>query len=306
MRNSRKQEPAGWPKALVLAITILGMMALGATATFVGAGFSTTSQASPQAQAGAPGLVQLHLARASRVRDSLGFPVGTSRTDSLVHDSVRRTDIDETDELDAQGKTVSLTQFDSNGDFVSAIRFDAQPHPSASVSSSSASASARTAAINLGLESTQPSLVFDDPSDGGRMVQWDRAEQGVPVLGDGTLVRVWPDGRVASVSKVGHVLSTPPSVTIGAGQARQQATLSLGQLAANSNPADFSIQAPELEWVNPNTAFDNTQPYSEDPTMRLAWVVNVQTSGATAGYLTLLTFYFDAGDGTLIGGDEVQ
>ena len=306
MRHLRRQEATRWPKkAAFVVVAIVAAVGLATASLSVRSQADSSSQPSSPAQAGAAEQLQLHLARAAQVRNSLGFPSGASRTDKVVHDGVRKIDLDETDELDSQGKTVSLTQFDPNGAFVSAIRFDLPPQSTTAVNSSSASVSARAAAANLGLESVGPTRAFGDPADGGWVVQWDRVEQGFPVRGDGTLVRLWSDGRVASVSKVDHALTTRPSVVIGAGQARQQATLVLAQFAAKANRADFSIQPADLEWVSPNTIFDKSKPYFEDPTMRLAWVVIVNTSGATSGYLTQLTFFFDAGDGTLIGGDQI-
>ena len=138
---------------------------------------------------------------------------------------------------------------------------------------------------------------------GGWAVHWDRLEKNIRVRGDGTLVRVWPDGRIASASRTSHALAAAPSKVIDAAVATEQVNASLSQIVAEAR-SDLKIQPPVLEWVRPNGAFQATRPIDGDPVCRLAWVVNVE--GGPKGAFTLLTVFIDAGDGSLLGGDIVD
>lgn len=242
------------------------------------------------------------LTEASAARDSLQFPVGESRTTKHVQDSTTQENYDEVDELDSQGHVISLTMF-SNGQLRAAMRFDAAPHPALPIGQVAATETAEKAASGLGLVAVPPTLTYPDVSSGGWVAQWDRTENGVAVRGDGTVVRVWADGRIAGVSHSFHVLAAPPSVIIDAGSATQEVNASLDQIVG-SQRADLTVQAPVLEWVRPNGAFDSTRPIAEDPVCRLAWVVDV--SGGPSDSFTLLTVFVDAGDGTILGGDVVE
>jgi hypothetical protein len=221
-----------------------------------------------------------------------------------VYDSAKQDDYDEVDELDSQGHVVSLTQF-SGGQLKAAIRFDTAPKPAAPIDQSAGIASAQKAAAQLGLVADPPSLAYVDPSSGGWDVRWDRYENGIQVRGDGTLVRVWADGRILSVSRSSHSLAVAPSATLDAGVATSQVDASLRQITA-SNVGGLKVGTPVLEWVRPNGAFDATRPIDEDPVCKLAWVVDVQPSGGQADSFTKLTIFIDAGNGSLLGGDVVE
>jgi hypothetical protein len=244
------------------------------------------------------------LTKASAARDSLQFPVGVRRTARHVHDSTTEEDFDEVDELNSQGHVVSATMF-SSGQLKAAMRFDAAPHPAAPIGQAAAIKSAQKAANGMGLVAGPPDQTYSDISSGGWVVQWDRIENGVPVRGDGTVVRVWADGRIAGVSHSSHALAAPPSVVLDAGTATEQVNASLEQIVG-SQRADLKVQTPVLEWVRPNGAFDPTRPIAKDPVCRLAWVVDVETSGGPYDAFTMLTVFIDAGDGSLLGGDVVE
>ena len=61
-----------------------------------------------------------------------------------------------------------------------------------------------------------------------------------------------------------------------------------------------------LEWVEPNAAFDAAKLSAAPAPYRLAWVANVRPSGVAAGYVSLVTLYVDAANGTILGGDVVE
>ena len=244
------------------------------------------------------------VAQANAIRDRLKLPVGVRRLAEHVQDASTKENYDEVDELDSQGRVVSLTTFSSD-QLRTAIRFDMAPQVSTPIDQSTGVADALKAATGLGLVGGAPDRSYDDTSTGGWVAQWDRTANGVPVRGDGTLVRVWADGRIASVSHKTHPLAAAPLALIDASSATQQVKASMQQLVPGSSNS-LTFQTPGLEWVRPNGAFDASRSVAEDPVGRLAWVVNVEPADRSASSFTLLTFFIDAGDSTLLGGDVVE
>lgn len=311
MRRARvRRVGATWRGELVLLVGVIAAVfvvsAVRAAPLF---GPSQRSPSVPQAtplitreplrQAAADPLI----AKANATRDRLKFPVGVRQSASHVHDASTQEDYDEVDELDSQGHPVSQTTF-SNLQLRTAIRFDTPPQVATPIDQSAGTAAAQQVATDLALVTNAPDRSYSDPATGGWYVQWDRTISGVPVRGDGTQVRVWADGRIAAVSQNDHALAAAPSTIIAASAATQRVKASMGQLAAGAGSVQF--QTPFLEWVRPNGTFDGTRPIGGEPICRLAWVVNVEPSDTSSSSFTLLTFFVDAGDGTLLGGDVVE
>jgi hypothetical protein len=68
----------------------------------------------------------------------------------------------------------------------------------------------------------------------------------------------------------------------------------------------LSVVAVEQAWVAPNDTWDPARPDAPDATLRLTWVVRLESTGALAERMRMLEFWLDAGDGALIGGDIVE
>ncbi len=297
----------GWPSASVLVIValtmgLLGLRALGAPALHPAPGVG--SQASPTDGGTVPqGDLAAMLTRAARVRDYLGFPVGLQRVSNQV--ATADGEFSEVDELDAKGRSVSTTEFDADGNLRLAVRFDVPPSSVASLAQSAGAATASRAAAALGVATGEPNRVEVDRAFGGWAATWDRFEGGVPVLGDGAVVHVWPDGRIAAVAQTIHSLAAAPTTLLTSSQATKAALAYLQQSVGGLSAAGYTMQAPVLEWVSPNGAFEQTTPIGGEQTYRLAWVVSVKNLGTGVAY-SLVTLFVDAGDGSVIGGDFVE
>jgi hypothetical protein len=245
------------------------------------------------------------LARASKTRDALGFPVGAKHTSKHVRDGFEHAEYDEVSEVDTAGRVTSVTQFDAQGQLRAAVRLDSGPRAGLNVTREAAIQSAQRSAVAAGLAVDTPSAVDVDEANGGWTISWARKQDGVRVLGDETRVHLWSDGRIQSLARVTHDLASPPDRRISSDQARQVASATVDQWFAGRN-SDHTIQSMDLEWVGPNGAFDPARITDSPQPYRLAWVANVKPTGAAASYVWLMTLYVDAGDGSIIGGDVVE
>ena len=245
------------------------------------------------------------LARASKTRDALGFPVGAKHTSKHVRDGFEHAEYDEVSEVDTAGRVTSVTQFDAQGQLRAAVRLDSGPRAGLNVTREAAIQSAQRSAVAAGLAVDTPSAVDVDEANGGWTISWARKQDGVRVLGDETRVHLWSDGRIQSLARVTHDLASPPDRRIGSDQARQVASATVDQWFAGRN-SGHTIQSMDLEWVGPNGAFDPARITDSPQPYRLAWVANVKPTGAAASYVWLMTLYVDAGDGSIIGGDVVE
>jgi hypothetical protein len=244
-------------------------------------------------------------AREASARDALGFPTGAKRAGKHVHDGIHATDYDEVDEVDGSGRPVALTQFDPNGHLVSAVRFDAPAASSPKVSRDSAGKTAAGGLKAAGVVVTGPYQADADQIFGGWDVHWDRSQDGVRVRGDETRVRVRTDGHIQSVATVEHDLAVAPATRIASDDATNVVSGQFDRWFAGRG-SGYTIGEKSLEWVGPNATFDPAKLAATPSAYRLAWVVNVKPSGAAADYLSLVTMYVDAGDGSVLGGDVVE
>ena len=243
--------------------------------------------------------------RAASARDALGFPVGSNRTGKHVRDNYRPTEYDEVEEVDAAGQAMALTQFDSDGRLVSAVRFDRPSAASSMVDKDAATKSATRGIAASGLAVAGQYQAEANSVMGGWDVHWDRSKDGFKVRGDETRVHVWPDGRIQSVAYVEHQLAPAPGQRLGIDDAKQVVTGQFDRWFAGRN-SGYAVQQMNLEWVAPNAAFDPAKVGAAPVPYRLAWVANVKPSGVAAGSVSLVTLYVDAADGTVLGGDVVE
>jgi hypothetical protein len=236
------------------------------------------------------------------VRDRLRLPAGVEM--SARHIESRDGTLEEVADLDGSRQPVAITRFDESGALRMAVRLDGEPVGIARRSPAAGSLSAIAAAESLGLARGRPSRLDDDPSTGGWIATWDRTEAGARVRGDGAMVVVWPDGRVASVSSRRRALAPAPVSRVAATRAVAVAR-GLFDSAASRPTIALRMPEPTLEWVAPNGAFDRMRPIGGEPMCRLAWVVTARAvdAGATPSQITV---YVDAGDGSVLGGDLVE
>jgi hypothetical protein len=245
------------------------------------------------------------ITREGETRDALGFPVGVKRAGHHVVDGFENAEYDEVTELDSAGNVESVTQFDSKGRLLGAVRVDAAPVTGLRVAQDGAVKSAQRSVVAAGLAVGTPTSTEADQATGGWTVHWTRTQDGVRVRGDETRVQVWPDGRIQSVARSEHDLAAAPASRIGSATARQIAGANLDRWFAGRN-SGYTIQKVDLEWVGPNAAFDPARINGVEAPYRLAWVTEVKPSGDAANDVWLMSLFVDAGDGTVIGGDFVE
>lgn len=300
---------------LAVAAVVLGLAAT--TGPLTAAGLTRESSSSPGVPASRTGLTTVTdtvlyaddspdvFARAGVARDALGFPAGAARSGRHVKDGLQKAEYDEVVDLDSAGRPISLTQFDGRGRLVTAVRFDLPPGLSAKTTSDQASKAAQGVLARSGLASSGKSRVEPNPVAGGWDVRWPRTEAGFAVRGDETSVHVWQDGRIQSVARVEHQLSSPPSKRLDRADAQDVVTHQFDAWFAGRD-SGYAVQNMELQWVEPNAAFDPGKIGATPAPYRLAWVADVTPSGAAAEVIRQVTLYVDAGDGTVIGGDVVE
>ena len=114
-------------------------------------------------------------------------------------------------------------------------------------------------AADLGLDASGTPDVRPGPDDTGWTLTWPRVVDGVPVIGDGVRVDLWPDGRIHAVVRTERPLAARPSVTLDEATARDRATAELAALLGDHS-ARIRISTLGLGWVAPNDAFDPTAP----------------------------------------------
>ena len=243
--------------------------------------------------------------RAASARDAFGFPVGAKRTGKHVHDTYRPTDYDEVEEVDGTGQPLALTQFDPTGRLVAAVRFDRPFATSPKIDRDAATKAATTGLSASGVAVAGQYQADADPVLGGWNVHWDRSQDGFKVRGDETRVHVWPDGRIQSVARVEHPLTAAPAERLGIDDAKKVVNGQFDRWFAGRG-SSYAVQQMSLEWVGPNAAFDAAKLSAAPAPYRLAWVANVKPSGVAAGYVSLVTLYVDAANGTILGGDVVE
>jgi hypothetical protein len=284
-----------------IGLGIPGGTAPGDAADRYVAGGPTSERAPLRAEEAGPILA---VAGASRAR--LGLPLPAAVRVDRVTDRLDGTTYDEVVASDAGGRPLHLQRFDERGRLVGAVSFGWQvaggrPLPDAS------SARARAVGLATGLDlgvSGAPD-VRPEPDGTGWTVAWPRVVDGIPVLGDGVRVDLWPDGRVHAVVRAERPLAPRPAELLDEAAARQRAAAALGDLFG-SRAGQLAVSGVNLGWAAPNDAFDPTAPDAPGSTLRLAWVVEARTVGELADGLRAVKLFLDAGSGTLLGGDVLR
>ena len=246
------------------------------------------------------------LALAAAFRARLGLPEpATSRVERVV-DRFDGTGYDEVTASDGAGQALHLARFDARGRLVGAVAFGWQAAGGPPLANAAAArARGDRLAADLGLEQSGTPDVRQGPDDTGWTLTWPRLVDGVPVVGDGVRVDLWPDGRMHAIVRTEHPLAPPPSAKLDEATARIRATAMLGTIfGSRSGQVRIASLAPG--WVAPNSAFDPTGPDAPGATLRLAWIVEARTSGDLADGLRAVKLFLDAGTGTLIGGDVLR
>jgi hypothetical protein len=246
------------------------------------------------------------LAGARTFRLRLDLPEPAALRAERVIDRFGGTTYNEVTATDAAGRSLHLQRFDEGGRLVGAVSFGWQaaggrPLPDAA----SARARAVSLAANLGLGASGTPDVRQDPDDTGWTIAWPRLVDGIPALGDGVRVDLWPDGRVHAVVRAERPLASRPSSVLDEAAARQHAAGTLASLFGN-RAEQLAVGAVGLGWVAPNDAFDPAAPDAPGSTLRLAWVVEARTRGELSEGLRAVKVFLDAGTGALLGGDVLR
>ena len=295
---------------LVAAVAVAGAgIALG-----IPGGTSTGDAASPFIAGGpvterapvAADRAAAALSRAAVVRSRLGLPEPAASHVERVVDRFDGIAYDEVTESDRAGRTLQLQRFDEGGRLMGVVAFGWQaaggpPIPNAAA----ARARGNRLATDLGLDVAGTPDVRQGADDTGWTLTWPRVVDGVPVVGDGVRVDLWPDGRLHAIVRTERPLATRPATTLDEATARTRATATLGTIFG-SRAGQVRIARLGLGWVAPNSAFDPTGPDAPGATLRLAWIVEARTSGQLADGLRAVKLSLDAGTGTLIGGDVLR
>ena len=301
---------ARWARALPpLAVGVLVLVVVG------GPGGPSTGSADDRYAAGQPATTRAVLpgtetgrlrAAAAPGRALLGTEGVASTRVERVTNRFTATTYDEVTDLDAGGRPIALQRFDRAGRLVAAMRFGLQSTARVALGDPVvAAAAAGRFARTLGLDPAGSPAVRR-AGGGDWVVTWSRIVHGFPVRGDGVRVQVWADGSLHLAVRTERPLADEPDRRIAATDARRLADEHLATWFSGPDRAGLRLGAPALAWVAPNDTFDRTAPDAPSPLLRLAWVVEVRTSGTLAGSLRALELYMDAGDGRLIGGDVLR
>lgn len=248
----------------------------------------------------------MQLERASRTGAMLGLPAVARRSVARVTDRFGGRTYDEIAEYDAGNRLVSLQRFDTTGRLLAVVRFGLRGDGGPALNGVAARARAERLAGALGLETAGAPRVVAAPSNGGWSVAWDRVVGGVPVPGDGLRIQLWPDGSVHGLARSERALAPRPPLMVVETRARSIVVAQLDAWFHGTGRREVSVSGLSLAWVPPNDTFAPAAPDAPSPTLRLAWVARVTTSGALSENLRALEVYIDAGDGSVIGGDILR
>lgn len=254
----------------------------------------------------APDRAASALARAAIVRSRLGLPEPAASRVERVVDRFDGTAYDEVTETDRSGRTLQLQRFDARGRLVGAVALGWQAAGGPPLANPAAArARGNRLAADLGLDAAGVPDVRTGAEDAGWTLTWPRVVDGVPVVGDGVRLDLWPDGRMHAIVRTERPLAARPATTLDEAAARARAAATLANLFG-SRAGQVRVASLGLGWVAPNDAFDPSAPDAPGATLRLAWIVEARTSGDLADGLRAVKLFLDAGTGTLIGGDVLR
>lgn len=287
---------------------LLLLTAFGVTLVTVGVSTSTSRAADPfvagqrstRALELAADAADTTLARAARLSRALGLP-GVSRSVERLDDRFDHVVYDEVVGRDRAGRPVSVARFRADGRLVIAAALGWTGGQAASIGRDAAARRAAEVARLAGSPiAGRPALAR---LSSGWSARWPRAEAGVPVLGDGVRILLWPDGSFHGLAVSERPLASTPGHRITPAQARRVAA----RVAASRYGAGaVSFDAASLAWVAPNDAWDAAAADAPAATLRLAWVVTLNANAEAAERVRALQVWVDAGDGSVIGGDVLE
>ena len=208
------------------------------------------------------------LALAAAFRSRVGLPEpATSRVERVV-DRFDGTAYDEVTASDGAGQPVHVARFDARGRLVGAVAFGWQVAGGPTLANAAAArARGDRLAADLGLEPSGTPDVRQAPDETGWILTWPRLVDGVPVLGDGVRVDLWPDGRMHAIVRTERSLAARPATTLDEATARTRATATLGTIFGG-RAGQVRIASIALGWV-PRTA-RSTRPVRTHPAPRSA------------------------------------
>jgi hypothetical protein len=240
-----------------------------------------------------------------RLLAALGIPAPADAAAERQLDRLEAATFDDVTFRDGRGRPTLLVRLRDDGSLRHLARLDAPDPAARPMPEAGVPARASTVARAAGLRAAGTPTVAADASSGWA-VAWPRVEDGVPVLGDGTWVRLDPDGSVRSVASTASALAPRPPVTVAEADARRIAERELDRLIDPAARTDVHVAGARLAWVAPNDTFEPARPDAPEPVRRLAWVVRAVASGAAADGLRGLELDIDAGTGRLLGGDILE
>jgi len=244
------------------------------------------------------------LARAFGSRLGLAEPAAF-RVERVV-DRFASTTYDEVTGTDETGRALHLQRLDDRGRLIAAVVFGWQSSGGRPLADARAAGDRGSRLVGqLGLEAPGAPETRRLPDDDGWTVSWPRVVEGVPVIGDGVRIDLWPDGRVHAVVRTERDLAPAPSSILDQAAARSRAEAVLADLFA-SRAGEIAVARLALGWIAPNDAFDPSGPDAPGSTLRLAWVVEARTAGDLAEGLRAVKLFLDAGSGALLGGDVLR
>jgi len=296
------------PTILRRRLTLGGL----AIAALVAIGASTSQAADPFVAGGrstrhvdlSTGGAEAARARGHAVLTALGV-AGARETVERLDDRFDHRTYDEVTSLDARGRPVAITRLDLDGSVGMAVALGWHRIGDLAVDGPGAVAQAHAAAQAAGLAPHGRPDVRASAGAGGWVVSWPRFVGDVAVRGDGVRILLFADGAFHGLTRTERPLATVPARILDRDAARSFAERAVAA-RAGSRAGDLRVAAVELAWLASNTRADGTTLDAPDETLRLAWVVRLEASGALADSLRAVEVWLDAGDGHTLGGDVIE
>jgi len=285
------------------ALAILGLLFVGvgggqAADPFVAGGPSTRSLPAPADD------VARARARGHDVAVALGLPGVSLRVERLDDRFEHRT-YDEVTSLDAGGREVAITRLELDGSVAMAVSLGWHQAAGRAIDGPAAMKRADALARAVGHAPAGKPDVRRSAGAGGWSIAWQRTVDGAVVRGDGLRITVWPDGAFHGLTRTERPLAAMPDREIGAADARKAAATFVQARVAGS-AGDLRVVAVERVWVAPNDAFGGARVDAPAPTLRLAWAVRLDATGALAERVRSIEVWLDAGDTSLLGGAVIE
>ena len=289
-------------RLIVPVLAILGLLVVGvpggqAADPFVAGGRSTRAvPASIVDAARARG-------RGHDIAVALGLPGVSQRVERFADRFEHRT-YDEVTSLDARGREVAITRLELDGSVAMALTLGWHPAGGRALDGPSATNRADALARAAGHAPAGRPDVRRSAGAGGWSVSWQRTVAGALVRGDGLRITLWSDGTFHGLTRTQRSLAAAPGRQITGGEARTAATAIVAARAGGS-AGDLRVVAVERVWIAPNDSFGGRRLDAPAETLRLAWAVRFDATGALAERVRSVEVWLDAGDGSVLGGDAI-